>query len=113
MDIWHDGRLLSITSAFEVPKRKKKRRVGALPKEEWRKLRYRALLAANGRCQCCGATAESSGAPLHVDHIKPKSLFPELALEFSNLQVLCKDCNFGKHQWDQTDWRWPPSGSST
>jgi len=42
---------------------------------------------------------------LHVDHIKPRSKYPELSLTFSNLQILCEDCNFGKSNIDQTDWR--------
>lgn len=72
---------------------------------EWRKLRYQALLRADGRCECCGATPTSSGEPLHVDHIKPKSIHPKLELVLDNLQVLCADCNVGKGNWDETDWR--------
>ena len=72
---------------------------------QWRLLRYQALRRAGGRCECCGATPQSSGEPLHVDHIKPKSIHPDLALELSNLQVLCADCNIGKGNWDETNWR--------
>lgn len=71
---------------------------------EWRALRYQALKAAGGCCQCCGARA-SLRKPLHVDHIKPRSRFPELAHKLSNLQVLCDDCNMGKGATDDTDWR--------
>ena len=67
---------------------------------EWRTLRYQALKASNGKCQLCGSTGQ-----LHVDHIKPRSKHPELALRLDNLQVLCKDCNLGKGAWDATDWR--------
>jgi 5-methylcytosine-specific restriction endonuclease McrA len=70
----------------------------------WRSLRYLALKNAGGCCQCCGASA-SDGVQLHVDHIKPRSLFPKLELDLSNLQVLCADCNIGKGAWDSTDWR--------
>ena len=42
---------------------------------------------------------------LNVDHIKPRFLFPDLALRLDNLQVLCGDCNEGKGNWDMTDWR--------
>lgn len=70
----------------------------------WKELRYRVLKASSGKCSLCGASA-SGGAVLHVDHIKPKSLFPDLALDESNLQVLCADCNIGKSNKDDTDWR--------
>ena len=31
-----------------------------------------------------------------VDHIKPRSKYPELALEIENLRVLCRSCNSKK-----------------
>lgn len=71
---------------------------------EWMRLRYRALRRDRGRCQYCGRSAKD-GVVLHVDHIKPKSRFPKLALVLSNLQVLCASCNYGKGAHDQTDWR--------
>jgi 5-methylcytosine-specific restriction endonuclease McrA len=77
---------------------------GFYQSEEWRRLRYQALLGAQGCCIACGNRA-APGRSLHVDHIKPRSKFPELALSLSNLQVLCEDCNFGKGAIDQTDWR--------
>jgi HNH endonuclease len=70
----------------------------------WKRVRYAALARYSARCQCCGASA-STGATLHVDHIKPRSKYPELALSDDNLQVLCGDCNIGKSNVDQTDWR--------
>lgn len=71
---------------------------------KWTELRYRALKLHGRRCQCCGATP-ADGIVLHVDHIKPRSKFPELALEINNLQVLCAACNKGKGAWDETDFR--------
>lgn len=71
---------------------------------EWRELRYRALVLHGGACQCCGATAKD-GVRLHVDHIKPRSLWPSLELQITNLQVLCESCNLGKSNKDATDWR--------
>lgn len=55
-------------------------------------------------CQCCGTKAVR-GVQINVDHIKPRKKYPELALEFTNLQVLCSVCNHGKGNWDETDWR--------
>lgn len=71
---------------------------------EWRELRYRVLLKHGRRCMCCGATPDQ-GVILHVDHVKPRSRYPELELSFDNLQVLCENCNLGKGAWDQTDFR--------
>lgn len=71
---------------------------------EWRRVRMMALKQYGARCQCCGATP-ATGAVMNVDHIKPRKLFPYLALDISNLQVLCHECNHGKGNWDMTDWR--------
>jgi hypothetical protein len=73
----------------------------------WRRLRIDVLEGnreryGEVRCECCltGATER-----WHVDHICPRSTHPELALEPSNLQVLCADCNVGKGARYLTDWR--------
>lgn len=72
--------------------------------KQWRQLRYLVLKTYGPRCMCCGITRDH-GAIIHVDHIKPVSRFPELAMVFDNLQVLCEDCNLGKSNLDDTDWR--------
>jgi len=70
----------------------------------WKILRYQAFEKYGNRCQCCGG-APSDYLTMHVDHIKPRSTHPELELDINNLQILCEDCNVGKiNQWD-TDWR--------
>lgn len=71
---------------------------------EWRKVRMQALKKYGPRCMCCGATP-ATGAVMNVDHIKPRKKWPSLALDINNLQILCHDCNHGKGNWDQTDWR--------
>jgi len=71
---------------------------------EWRKVRMLALKKYGPKCQCCGATPKD-GAVMNVDHIKPRKLFPALALDVKNLQILCHECNHGKGNWDNTDWR--------
>jgi hypothetical protein len=73
----------------------------------WKRARYAALRKNDGRCELCGAS-KHDGATLHVDHILPRSKFPKLALEPTNLQVLCEPCNLGKSNTDETDWR-PPA----
>lgn len=75
-----------------------------LTSRAWLALRYRVLKKYGARCQCCGR-ASRDGAIIQVDHIKPRSLHPQLALRADNLQVLCRDCNLGKGKSDTTDWR--------
>lgn len=70
----------------------------------WTKLRMVALKKNGAVCQCCGASP-ATGAVMNVDHIKPRKLYPELALVLSNTQTLCDLCNKGKANWDMTDWR--------
>lgn len=70
----------------------------------WKALRMKVLVKFGSICQCCGASAKT-GEVINVDHIKPRIKFPELALDFENLQVLCSTCNRGKGNWDETDWR--------
>ena len=67
----------------------------------WRKLRYKVIRKYEGKCMACNR----DDLPLHVDHIKPRSKYPELALKEDNLQILCEDCNLGKSNIDETDWR--------
>ena len=71
---------------------------------EWRHIRYEILSENGNSCQCCGAEP-SDGIKIHVDHIKPRSVFPELALNKENLQILCEDCNLGKSNIRSDDWR--------
>lgn len=72
--------------------------------DQWISLRYRILSKRGNMCECCGHSW-TVGNPLQVDHIKPRSKYPKLALEESNLQVLCRECNIGKSNVDETDWR--------
>ena len=72
---------------------------------EWRAVRFEALKASDGRCCLCGRSKRTDGVTIHVDHIKPRSIRPDLQLDPDNLQVLCEDCNMGKSNRDETDWR--------
>lgn len=71
----------------------------------WKDMRYRILTKYGATCQCCGRNYKEHKVVIHIDHIKPRSLFPELALDESNLQVLCEECNLGKSNVYDTDWR--------
>ena len=93
-----------------TPKRANARRPGGavdafLQSYEWRRLRMLVIKERGARCECCGASPKDGKTVINVDHIKPRRFFPQLALDKSNLQVLCGACNHGKGNWDQTDWR--------
>jgi 5-methylcytosine-specific restriction endonuclease McrA len=72
----------------------------------WIALRYKVLLRDGRKCASCGITP-NEGAIMNVDHIKPRRKYPHLSLEPDNLQVLCSDCNAGKGNWSETDFRKP------
>jgi len=105
---------LRIPHALELPKTKQVKAKTQLKQDvssnsflstyAWRKVRMEALKKYGPRCMCCGATP-NTGAVMNVDHIKPRKLFPSLALDINNLQILCHECNHGKGNWDKTDWR--------
>lgn len=80
------------------------RALGFYDTEEWQRVRYEVLRRSEGCCMLCKRQAYKSN-PLHVDHIKPRSKYPELALTISNLQVLCRQCNLGKSNRYEDDWR--------
>lgn len=61
---------------------------------EWLKTRYNILKIDGRRCRLCGTKDQSK--EYHVDHIKPRWLYPELAFNEKNLRVLCRDCNMAK-----------------
>lgn len=69
--------------------------------EEWRILKAQVYATYDRRCMKCSAI----NVDMHVDHIKPRSKFPDLALVFDNLQVLCSKCNVEKSNTDYTDYR--------
>ena len=73
--------------------------------KEWRKLRVRVLEKWGCKCMMCGRSPKVHGVILHVDHIKPRSKYPELELDITNLQILCEDDNLGKSNRYETDYR--------
>lgn len=71
--------------------------------DEWRELRIEAFNIHGYKCLKCGAHGED--VELHVDHIKPRSKYPELELDIDNMQILCKECNLKKSNYHSTDYR--------
>jgi 5-methylcytosine-specific restriction endonuclease McrA len=76
---------------------------------EWRRARYDALRANDGRCELCGRNKHQlpEGEYLNVDHIHSRKARPDLALEITNLAVLCSADNAGKGNRYADDWRHP------
>lgn len=68
--------------------------------KKWSTIRKKVFLIYDRKCMACGSTKE-----LQVDHIKPRSKFPELELDIYNLQILCKKCNFEKFNYNSIDYR--------
>jgi 5-methylcytosine-specific restriction endonuclease McrA len=69
------------------------------------------LLTPDAKCAYCGAPART------LDHVLPRSRWPELERRFSNLAPACKRCNPAKSNRTVDEWRaarlkrglpWPP-----
>jgi len=69
--------------------------------DEWRKLKKSVLRMYGLTCMKCGV----KNTIMHVDHIKPRSKYPDLSMDIRNLQVLCKSCNIDKGNKHDTDYR--------
>lgn len=66
---------------------------------EWRAIRA-AVIREQGRvCMSCRRYILQDD-DLTIDHIKPRSIYPELSLVKDNLQVLCRACNSSKGATD-------------
>lgn len=72
---------------------------------EWSELKVEVFKLYPHTCMKCGKTKETDCAVIHVDHIKPRSKYPELSLDINNMQVLCGTCNIIKSDRDETDYR--------
>jgi len=62
---------------------------------EWRLARGKIIQEQGRICKECKEEIKDD-FDLTVDHIKPRSKFPGLALDVSNLRVLCRSCNSSK-----------------
>jgi 5-methylcytosine-specific restriction protein A len=56
----------------------------------WRALRLQCLIRDKFRCVVCGRSVRGKGNA-RVDHIKPRSTHPHLALVLSNIRALCPE----------------------
>lgn len=89
--------------------RKRKKRLGLLGapgsvfyySKPWLKMRIKVMATYGRKCMKC----DRVDGEMHIDHIKPRSKFPELSLTFENLQVLCRGCNMEKLNHHVTDYR--------
>ncbi|WFG35155.1 hypothetical protein GKN94_05420 [Candidatus Lucifugimonas marina] len=74
--------------------------------DEWRYLREIVRRTNKHVCTNCSRKLTTgfeidghykpTASAMHVDHILPRSKFPELDLELTNLQLLCRRCNLTK-----------------
>jgi 5-methylcytosine-specific restriction endonuclease McrA len=67
----------------------------------WTVLRETVFSRFQRKCMACGR----SRTKLHIDHIKPVSRYPHLAMHLDNLQILCRRCNLKKSNSHETDYR--------
>lgn len=65
---------------------------------EYRNFRREVLARDNYTCVLCGDHSYKNRTGghcyLHLDHIKPWALYPELRLDMSNARTLCRDCHY-------------------
>src|SRR4030042_205633 len=62
---------------------------------EWRLIRSKVVKKQGKICKVCGQAIKND-YDITVDHIKPRSLYPEESLKLDNLRVLCRSCNSKK-----------------
>lgn len=62
-----------------------------IPTSTWRALRKKVFSVYGEKCLRCGNTDN-----IAVDHIRPYIYYPELRMDFNNLQPLCQSCNSSK-----------------
>ena len=104
IDEWKKNKSKKQSETAKAANEKRKQAREFYMDRPWRELRYQALKKYGRECACCGAHP-GGGIVLHVDHIKPRSKYPELELDINNLQILCEDCNLGKSNTDEIQWR--------
>ena len=77
---------------------------------EYKALRLRVLARDDYTCRLCGIRGRAGVRPvLHVHHIKPRAMYPALALEESNCLTVCLPCH---RQTDSYLDRWQSSSNA-
>lgn len=68
----------------------------------WNKsfIRNNLLQMSHSKCCYCEKRIGPGEPDMHVDHFKPKSLYPEEVVEWTNLFPSCPDCNRSKSEHD-------------
>lgn len=80
----------------------------AITSRKWRNFRKQVIIADGGYCQRCFIVdGIYNYSRLEVHHIKPRSLYPELAFDEDNVVTLCKACNLNMGL-DGIDFEWSP-----
>jgi len=106
-----EKRMLKHRGEKPAPPKKtgKQRRWTFYKSAAWLALRAKVYEKYHGKCCLCGRSHRDDGVKIHADHIKPRSTHPLLELVEDNIQLLCEDCNLGKSNRYETDWRPKPS----
>ncbi|MCX6010272.1 MAG: HNH endonuclease signature motif containing protein [Chloroflexi bacterium] len=86
---------LKIVELAEDRKRKIEEAEQFYSSPEWNMLRRQVIKQKGSVCAECGRRIKQTG-DITVDHIKPRSKYPDLALKIENLRVLCRSCNSRK-----------------
>lgn len=87
--LWTSELMGYIRRGEEVPKIIKERYNHQEIKDALKKETY-------GKCMYCEGEIGSVAYP-HIEHFRPKSLYPELTFEWNNLGLGCPVCNINKH----------------
>lgn len=86
----------------DLAKEKEKQGKDPVQSQRWKLLRKSVLERDAYTCRHCGSTQGT----LHIDHVKPRYIWPELTWEPSNIVTLCKPCHLKKTQGEYK--RCPP-----
>jgi 5-methylcytosine-specific restriction endonuclease McrA len=76
---------------FYAPRARFERWRDSIDGKAWKEAQYSRQ---KGCCAACQCAIELKGS--HIDHIKPISKYPELALDIKNFRICCVICNTSK-----------------